>query len=164
MSLPDRYTKVASPVGDLVLLGDGRSLCACLFEDDEHPVAIGPQLRRDDDAFADAVAQLDEYFAGGRTEFDLALDPDGTEFQQRVWAALRTIPYGATRSYGEVAAQIGSPNGSRAVGLANGRNPIAIIVPCHRVIGANGTLTGYAGGMDRKRYLLDLEAGQPSLV
>ncbi|MFN8018048.1 MAG: methylated-DNA--[protein]-cysteine S-methyltransferase [Acidimicrobiales bacterium] len=164
MSLPDRYTKVASPVGDLVLLGDGRALCACLFEDDEHPVALGPELVRDDGAFAAPASQLAEYFAGTRTDFDLPLAPEGTEFQQRVWAALRTIPYGATRSYGEVADQIGSPNGSRAVGLANGRNPIAIIVPCHRVIGANGTLTGYAGGMDRKRYLLDLEAGQPSLV
>lgn len=104
-----------------------------------------------------AEAQLREYFAGARRTFDLPLAPHGTEFQQRVWAALRAIPYGETRTYGELAAAIGSPNASRAVGMANHRNPIPIIIPCHRVIGANGTLTGYAGGLEIKRKLLALE-------
>ena len=111
----------------------------------------------DDEAFPDAVEQLEAYFAGDRIEFDLELDLVGTEFQRRVWAALLTIPYGETRSYGEIAAQIGAPGAFRAVGLANGHNPIGIIVPCHRVIGANGSLTGYGGGLDRKRALLELE-------
>src|ERR1700742_4477033 len=111
----------------------------------------------DHDAFPEAVEQLHAYFAGGRTEFDLELNLVGTAFQRRVWAALLTIPYGETRSYGEIAQQIGSPGASRAVGLANGHNPIGIIVPCHRVIGSNGSLTGYGGGLDRKRALLALE-------
>lgn len=109
-------------------------------------------------AFRDVADQLAAYFAGELTEFDLALDPSGTPFQLTVWAALRTIPYGQTRSYADIARQIGSPTASRAVGLANGRNPISIIVPCHRVIGANGSLTGYGGGIERKRALLDLES------
>jgi methylated-DNA-[protein]-cysteine S-methyltransferase len=112
---------------------------------------------RDDTAFPDAVEQLEAYFAGERREFDLELDLVGTSFQRQVWEALLTIPYGETRSYGQVAEQIGSPGASRAVGLANGHNPIGIIVPCHRVIGANGNLTGYGGGLDRKRALLALE-------
>ena len=110
-----------------------------------------------DDAFPDAVEQLAAYFAGELTDFDLNLELAGTAFQRRVWAALQTIPYGETRSYGEIAIQIGAPGASRAVGLANGRNPIGIIVPCHRVIGASGDLTGYGGGLDRKRALLELE-------
>ena len=114
--------------------------------------------RRDDAALVDAVTQLDEYFAGRRRTFDLALAPRGTPFQLKVWEALRAIPYGATISYGELAARIGNRNASRAVGLANGRNPIAIVVPCHRVISANGSLTGYGGGLDNKKTLLDLEA------
>jgi methylated-DNA-[protein]-cysteine S-methyltransferase len=104
-----------------------------------------------------AAAQLEEYFAGARTEFDLDLELEGTPFQRQVWAALRTIPYGETRSYGEIAEQIGKPGAFRAVGLANGRNPIGIIVPCHRVIGASGSLAGYGGGLDRKQLLLELE-------
>ncbi|MBK8447280.1 MAG: methylated-DNA--[protein]-cysteine S-methyltransferase [Micropruina sp.] len=104
-----------------------------------------------------AADQLREYFACERTTFDLTLAPTGTAFQRTVWAALREIPYGRTESYGALAARIGQPTASRAVGLANGRNPIAIVVPCHRVIGASGTLTGYAGGLDRKRWLLDHE-------
>lgn len=105
-----------------------------------------------------AVGQLEEYFAGTRTDFDLPLAPAGTPFQQRVWTALRDIPYGATESYGSLARRLGAPGASRAVGLANGRNPIPIVVPCHRVIGSTGTLTGYAGGVERKRWLLDHEA------
>ena len=108
-------------------------------------------------AFGDAVDQLNAYFAGELTDFELELDLQGTEFQRRVWQALLTIPFGETRSYGEIAEQIGAPGAARAVGLANGHNPIAIIVPCHRVIGASGSLTGYGGGLDRKRSLLALE-------
>lgn len=111
----------------------------------------------DDSAFPDAALQLEEYFAGERREFDLDLDPAGTTFQRRVWAALLTIPYGQTRSYGEIARQIEAPGASRAVGVANGHNPIGIIVPCHRVIGANGSMTGYGGGIERKKTLLALE-------
>ncbi len=112
------------------------------------------------------VDQLDEYFAGERTEFDVTLRLEGTEFQRRVWAGLLEIPYGETISYGELATRIGQPTASRAVGLANGRNPVGIIVPCHRVIGSTGALTGYGGGLDRKRALLDLERSrrQPQLI
>lgn len=161
------FASVASPVGDLTLLGveraDGVALAGCLF-DGEDVLTASPHLRPDADALAPVAAQLREYFAGQRKEFDLELEPVGTPFQHEVWARLRTIPYGETRTYGQLAAELGSPNASRAVGLANGRNPIAIIVPCHRVIGADGTLTGYAGGMDRKRLLLDLEAGVAPLL
>lgn len=111
----------------------------------------------DSPTLAEAARQLDEYFAGERRSFDLPLVPKGTEFQKKVWNALREIPYGDTCTYGEIAAKIGNPKASRAVGMANNRNPLAIIVPCHRVIGANGSLTGYAGGLDMKKSLLDLE-------
>jgi methylated-DNA-[protein]-cysteine S-methyltransferase len=118
------------------------------------------------DAFPDAVAQLHAYFAAELTEFDLRLRLEGTDFQRTVWAGLCAIPYGETSSYGELAARIGRPKASRAVGLANGRNPVAIVVPCHRVIGASGSLTGYGGGLDRKRMLLDLERShrRPRLI
>jgi methylated-DNA-[protein]-cysteine S-methyltransferase len=118
----------------------------------------------DDRAFPDAVEQLDAYFAGELQEFDLSLHLSGTEFQRRVWNALRTIPYGETRTYGEIAQQIGAPTAFRAVGLANGHNPIAVIVPCHRVIGANGSLTGFGGGLERKSALLELERTTSSLT
>ncbi|HRW38951.1 MAG: methylated-DNA--[protein]-cysteine S-methyltransferase [Acidimicrobiales bacterium] len=155
----DRYRVVASPIGDLVLTGDGRALTRCLMTGpDLAPIELGG-LAPDDGSLDEAAGQLGEYFAGERRSFDLALSPAGTEFQRRVWAQLRAIPYGTTSTYGEVARAIGATNGFRAVGLANGRNPIAIVVPCHRVIGADGSLTGYAGGVDRKRFLLDLEAG-----
>lgn len=156
-----RYATVDSPIGELLLLGDGDggALRSLIMQDGPHPMAIDPGWRRDDAAFATARAQLGEYFAGERTAFSLALDLHGTEFQRCVWEALRTIPYGQTTSYGQLADRIGRPRASRAVGLANGRNPIAVIVPCHRVIGSNGTLTGFGGGMERKRRLLDLEAG-----
>jgi methylated-DNA-[protein]-cysteine S-methyltransferase len=114
--------------------------------------------------FEEARQQLEEYFDGQRTEFDVPLNAKGTVFQHEVWAALQTIPYGEVRSYGEIAEQIGRPKASRAVGLANARNPIAVIVPCHRVIGASGVLIGYAGGLERKRLLLDLEAQSAALV
>ncbi|HZQ30876.1 MAG TPA: methylated-DNA--[protein]-cysteine S-methyltransferase [Mycobacterium sp.] len=151
-----RFRVVDSPVGPLTLAGRGGTLTHLRMEDQTHePDRAG--WERDDNAFPDAVEQLAAYFAGERTDFDLDLQLAGTEFQRRVWAALQTIPYGETRSYGEIAVQIGAPGAFRAVGLANGRNPIGIIVPCHRVIGASGSLTGYGGGLDRKRVLLELE-------
>ncbi len=150
-----------SPVGPLTLMSDGKALTHCEFEDPRYPFEVAP--RGEDAIIAKARRQLDAYFAGKLRAFDLPLAPRGTDFQQRVWTALLTIPYGVTRSYGQQAAAIGSPKAVRAVGLANGRNPIAIIIPCHRVIGANGSLTGYGGGMARKRLLLDLEQGAPQL-
>ncbi|OBF31045.1 cysteine methyltransferase [Mycolicibacterium peregrinum] len=151
-----QYRTMDSPVGLLTLAGrDGRLRHLRMVDQTYEPSREG--WERDDAAFPDAVDQLTAYFAGERTEFELELDMVGTQFQRRVWEALQTIPYGETCSYGEIARQIGSPSGSRAVGLANGHNPIGIIVPCHRVIGANGSLTGYGGGLDRKRALLELE-------
>lgn len=149
---------VDSPVGPLTLAGTGGTLMHLRMADQSHEPDRSTWVH-DGDAFADAVEQLSAYFAGNPVEFDIDVALGGTEFQRRVWAALRTIPYGETRTYGQIARQIGSPGGSRAVGLANGRNPVAIIVPCHRVIGASGALTGYGGGVDRKRALLDLESG-----
>lgn len=151
-----QYRTMDSPVGLLTLAGrDGRLRHLRMVDQTYEPSREG--WERDDAAFPDAVDQLTAYFAGDLTEFELELDMVGTQFQRRVWEALQTIPYGKTCSYGEIARQIGSPSGSRAVGLANGHNPIGIIVPCHRVIGANGSLTGYGGGLDRKRALLELE-------
>lgn len=150
------YRTMDSPVGLLTLAGrDGKLMHLRMVDQTYEPSREGWDA--DDTAFSDAVDQLSAYFAGDRTEFDLELDMVGTQFQRRVWEALQTIPYGETCSYGEIARQIGSPSASRAVGLANGHNPMGIIVPCHRVIGANGSLTGYGGGLDRKRALLELE-------
>lgn len=162
--MPDRYGIVPSPVGALTLTGTATALTGCYFEQHTKPMDDLATLERDDDAFARAAGQLDAYFAGDRHTFDLDLAPRGTDFQLRVWMGLRAIPYGETRSYGELAAAVGSPKGFRAVGLANGRNPLSIIVPCHRVIGADGTLTGFGGGVDRKRFLLDLEQGTAALL
>ena len=143
-----------TPVGPLLLVSDGAALTTLHFGG-----GPGPGERDDaDPVLVDAVAQLREYFAGDRKEFELSLAPAGTAFQRTVWERLREIPYGTTISYGELARRVGNPAASRAVGLANGRNPIAIVVPCHRVIGANGSLTGFAGGMDAKRALLELES------
>lgn len=151
-----RYRTVDSPVGPLTLAGrDGLLMHLRMVDQTYEPSHEG--WERDDRVFPEAAEQLDSYFAGERTDFDLRLDLVGTPFQLRVWDTLLTIPYGQTRSYGEIARQIGSPTAFRAVGLANGHNPIGIIVPCHRVIGANGSLTGYGGGLDRKRALLELE-------
>ncbi|OSC41096.1 methylated-DNA--[protein]-cysteine S-methyltransferase [Mycobacterium decipiens] len=150
------YRRIESPIGPLTLAGHGCALTNLRMADQTYePSRVG--WTQHDEVFADAVDQLEAYFAGERTEFDVELDLRGTEFQRRVWKALLTIPYGETRSYGEIAEQIGAPGAARAVGLANGRNPIAIIVPCHRVIGASGNLTGYGGGIDRKQALLELE-------
>jgi methylated-DNA-[protein]-cysteine S-methyltransferase len=152
-------TTVDSPVGPLTLVGSEGTLTGLMMQDQRHAPEPAHDWERDDDAFADVVSQLDAYFARDLKSFDVALKLSGTPFQRTVWAELQQIPYGETISYGELARRIGSPNASRAVGLANGRNPIGIIVPCHRVIGANGDLTGYGGGLSRKRQLLDLERG-----
>jgi methylated-DNA-[protein]-cysteine S-methyltransferase len=153
------HTVIDSPVGPLTLVADGDALAALYMDAQRHRPDDSVFGERVDDApvFAAAAEQLAEYFAGERTVFELPLAPAGTPFQQRVWAALREIPYGETCSYGELADHIGRPGAARAVGLANGKNPLGIIVPCHRVIGANGDLTGYGGGLDRKRNLLAME-------
>jgi methylated-DNA-[protein]-cysteine S-methyltransferase len=159
------HTYIDSPVGELLLAGDGEVLSRLAFVQRRRPeVAAALRGSRADDAFAAARAQLAEYFAGERRDFDLPLALHGSDFELRVWDALRRIPYGATTSYGALARAIGHPDAARAVGLANGRNPVAVIVPCHRVIGADGSLTGYGGGLHRKRFLLDLEAGRTSLL
>lgn len=156
------YKMMQSPVGELKLVATERGLAAILWEnDDPRRVRFLPQ---DEDLtnaiLLEAEKQLHEYFSGQRQQFDLTLDFIGTEFQRKVWSALVTIPFGETRSYGEIARQVGSPAAVRAVGAANGRNPISIIAPCHRVIGANGKLTGFAGGLETKAFLLRLEGGQ----
>jgi methylated-DNA-[protein]-cysteine S-methyltransferase len=153
------FTTIPSPIGDLQLAGDGHALSSLHTA----PHSPGPGWERDDHAFEAARTQLQEYFAGERSVFDLDLAMRGTEFQLRVWDALTQIPYGEHISYGELALRVGAPGAARAVGLANGRNPVSIVVPCHRVIGANGTLTGYGGGLERKRWLLDHER-TPSLL
>lgn len=158
------YTTMDSPIGQLLLLGDDRALHGLYMQDGRKPVRISPQWQRSAAPFADVRAQLQEYFAGERVAFETPLaGMDGAGFERRVWRALTDIPYGETVSYGEIAKRVGQPSAARAVGLANGRNPIAVIVPCHRVIGANGTLTGYGGGLERKRLLLELEQGQGRL-
>ena len=157
-----QYRTINSPIGLLILAGRGSVLTNLRMVDQTYePGRAG--WSPDPGAFSRAVDQLEAYFAGELTDFDIELDLRGTEFQQRVWKALLTIPYGETRSYGEIAEQIGAPGAARAVGLANGHNPIAIVVPCHRVIGAGGSLTGYGGGLDRKRTLLELEKQRASV-
>jgi len=151
------WRRIPSPVGDLLLLSDGEALSGLYLDGARHAAEIPAGARPDDGALGEAANQLAEYFAGERFAFSLSVAPVGTEFQRRVWRALVAIPYGATCSYGEIAAEIGRPTASRAVGAANGRNPISIIVPCHRVIGASGSLTGYGGGLERKAILLDFE-------
>jgi methylated-DNA-[protein]-cysteine S-methyltransferase len=153
------HRTVPSPIGELTLAGIGSTLTHLLMSEQAHSPDRRGWEPADADAFADVATQLEAYFAGALTEFDVDMRLDGSGFQCRVWAALTTIPYGQTRSYGEIADQIGAPTAARAVGAANGRNPISIIVPCHRVIGSAGRLTGYGGGLDRKRILLELEMG-----
>jgi methylated-DNA-[protein]-cysteine S-methyltransferase len=154
---------IGSPVGPLTLAGrDGRLMHLRMVDQTYEPSRDG--WESNESGFGDAVAQLEAYFDGDLMEFDLDLDLVGTAFQRSVWEALLTIPYGKTRSYGQIAQQIGSPGASRAVGLANGHNPVGIIVPCHRVIGANGSLTGYGGGLDRKKRLLEFEKNRVSPV
>lgn len=152
-----RYSSMSSPVGELTFTGTDMGLEGVWFDTDRHQHDRNG-WQRDDLLFVTVRQQLEEYFAGTRKVFDLKLAAQGTAFQQQVWAALCTIPYGETRSYGEQARSIQNEKAVRAVGLANGKNPIGIIVPCHRVIGANGSLTGYAGGLERKQWLLAHEA------
>lgn len=148
------YCIAPSPIGELLLLGDGSALTGLYLESHADWPRKQPDWRWDEAPFRPALAQLSEYFERRRSRFDIPLAPRGTPFQQRVWAALQQIPLGATTSYGALAERLGDARATRAVGLANGRNPIAILIPCHRVIGANGDLTGYAGGIDRKEWLL----------
>ncbi len=154
---PTTQRTIDTPVGLITLMGDAHHLTHLLYDHQVERVRRRHDPVVDDHAFADVVAQLSEYFAGDRTEFDVPLAPEGTPFQLRVWEELTRIAYGETWSYGELAARIDRPGAARAVGAANGRNPISIIVPCHRVIGASGRLTGYGGGLDAKSTLLDLE-------
>jgi methylated-DNA-[protein]-cysteine S-methyltransferase len=153
------FTTMASPVGELTLVASEKGLAAILWEnDDPSRVKLQPRAREDDHPLLmEAGLQLAAYFAGERTRFELPLDFHGTDFQKRVWDALLAIPFGETRSYAQIARAIGSPTALRAVGAANGRNPISIVAPCHRVIGTSGALTGFAGGLDAKRHLLRLE-------
>ncbi|WHL26852.1 methylated-DNA--[protein]-cysteine S-methyltransferase [Pseudomonas juntendi] len=156
------FTMMQSPVGTLTLVARGDRLAAVLWENErENRVRLGA-LHRDDQCpvLLETARQLGEYFSGKRRQFELQLDFAGTGFQRQVWAALLAIPFGETRSYAEIARQLGNPGAVRAVGAANGRNPISIIAPCHRVIGASGNLTGFAGGLAAKQYLLALEGRQ----
>lgn len=148
------YSEIDTPIGPLTLRANERALTGLFMAEHRHGPAVRDGWVREDDRFADARAQLAEYFAGERRTFDLPLEPVGTEFQRGVWQALREIPHAETISYGELARRVANPKAVRAVGLANGRNPISIIIPCHRVIGANGSLVGFGGGLDRKRWLL----------
>ena len=156
------HTVIESVVGTLTLVAEEGAIVGLYMDlqrhrpDDDELGELDPRGRAAE-PFKAAAGQLDAYFDGELTRFDLPLAPHGSEFQQRVWAALQEIPYGQTESYGELAERIGSPGGARAVGLANGKNPISIVIPCHRVVGSDGSLTGYGGGLDRKRQLLDLE-------
>ncbi|HEY6807809.1 MAG TPA: methylated-DNA--[protein]-cysteine S-methyltransferase [Gemmatimonadales bacterium] len=151
-------TRFPSPVGELILTASAHALTGVYFPTSRHgPPPVGTPDDGAHAVLARTRLELTEYFAGARTTFDLPLDPSGSEFELQVWALLRAIPYGATTTYGDLARRLGDVKLSRAVGAANGKNPIPIIVPCHRVIGANGDLTGFGGGIDRKRWLLEHE-------
>jgi len=154
------YKEIESPVGKLKLVASANALVAVLWEQERpervklEPMKVTPQQP----ILVETERQLSQYFSGIRTEFDLPIEPNGSNFQKKVWQALRGIPFGETRSYLDLAEAVGSPNACRAVGAANGKNPLAIVVPCHRVVGANGALTGFAGGLEKKAKLLALEA------
>ena len=159
------YCYVESPIGKLLIAGDQESVRQINFAKNGKPSKPEPEWQESSRGpVAQAARQLREYFAGSRTDFDLPLSPQGTEFQRQVWRRLQEIPYGETISYGQLANQIGNPKASRAVGLANGSNPIPIVIPCHRVIGSNGKLTGYGGGLPIKEKLLALERRQLRLL
>ncbi|MDL5204690.1 methylated-DNA--[protein]-cysteine S-methyltransferase [Streptomyces sp. ALI-76-A] len=155
-----QHTIIDSPYGPLTLVADDGVLCGLYMTDQRHRPVEETFGARAEGLFAAAEEELEAYFAGELKEFTLELRLSGTPFQRSVWEQLRGIPYGETRTYGELADALGNPTASRAVGLANGRNPVGIIVPCHRVVGANGSLTGYGGGLDRKQRLLDFESGR----
>ncbi len=158
------YTTFQSPVGRLLLAGDAHALRGVSFESSKRATSPPPDWKQNRTAFAEVIRQLQAYFRGELKEFDLPLAMEGTAFQLRVWNALRAIPYGETIFYAQLAERIGNPKAVRAVGLANGSNPIPIIVPCHRVIGSNGSLTGFGGGLSTKKMLLELESKQLSLL
>jgi methylated-DNA-[protein]-cysteine S-methyltransferase len=164
--MPYTFITLPSPVGELKLVANGSRLAAILWENDKpNRVRLGPMSEAPDNPILIRTArQLEEYFSGTRDSFNLELDFAGTDFQKKVWAALLTIPFGETRTYSQIAEQIGNPGAVRAVGAANGRNPISIVAPCHRVIGASGKLTGFAGGLEAKERLLTLEGGQWSQI
>ena len=159
MKAPLVFKTLPSPVGELTLVASGKGLTAILWENDhEGRVPLGEMTEdADHPVLVETAGQLEEYFTGRRKRFSVPLDFNGTDFQKAVWNALLTIPFGETRSYGEIALQLGNPKAVRAVGGANGKNPISIIAPCHRVIGSNGKLTGFAGGLEAKALLLKLE-------
>jgi methylated-DNA-[protein]-cysteine S-methyltransferase len=154
---PRVWTRIESPIGDLTIVAENDAIVAIEMSP-ARPATTASAVREDDHPLLnEAKRQFDAYFRGELNTFSLPLRPSGTDFQQRVWKALERIPYGVTASYGDIAKAIGAPGSSRAVGAANGANPLPIVVPCHRVIGSNGSLTGYGGGVDRKRKLLALE-------
>lgn len=153
-----RHTTIDSPLGTLLLVADGDALVGIYFDHHRHPPTTIGQPAQDDPLLARTATQLGEFFAGDRRDFDLPLAASGTKFQQQVWDELKRIPFGARQTYGEIAQRLGRPGASRAVGAANGRNPLSIVVPCHRVVGASGALTGYAGGEEAKRWLLEHES------
>lgn len=157
------YTRIDTPIGPLLLGGDARGLSRLSFDGADEGRPLVEASPDGDGLLRLAITQLEAYFAGRLQQFTVPVRLEGTPFQQRVWTALQGIPYGATTSYGALAAQIGSPAAMRAVGMANGANPVAIVVPCHRVIGADGSLTGFGGGLPIKRALLDLEQGRRPL-
>jgi methylated-DNA-[protein]-cysteine S-methyltransferase len=160
MTPSTRHTVIDSPYDPLTLVATDGVLSGLYMTGQRHRPAEETFGVRDERPFGAVIEQLDAYFRGELTAFDLPLDLHGTPFQRSVWARLRAIPYGETRTYGELAEELGKPGASRAVGLANGKNPVGVIVPCHRVVGANGSLTGYGGGLSRKQRLLDLERGE----
>jgi len=159
-----RYTRIESPVGPLLLVADNAGLKKISFENGRLPARLESSWEEDRGSFADVIQELGSYFTGRLEEFDLPLAPEGTPFQLKVWKLLGEIPYGETISYGELARRMGNPKAARAVGLANGSNPIPIVIPCHRVIGSNGKLTGYGGGLHIKEKLLALERRQLRLL
>jgi methylated-DNA-[protein]-cysteine S-methyltransferase len=158
------HTVMDTPVGPLTLVATDGVLSGLYMNEQRHRPLEETFGLRDDTRSAEVIEQLKAYFTGELREFDVPLAMAGTEFQRRVWTELQRIPYGETTTYGELAERLGQPTASRAVGLANGKNPISIIVPCHRVVGASGSLTGYGGGLPRKRYLLSFEKGEPTLL
>lgn len=158
------WTRIPSPIGDLILVATDGRLTEIRFTTGPRPGAPPAGWPEDRRPLEQVIRQLDEYFAGERREFDVPLAPHGTPFQRRVWDALLNITYGRTASYGDIARAVGQPKAVRAVGLANGRNPIPIVIPCHRIIGSNGTLTGYGGGLPIKQTLLELEGALPRSV
>lgn len=155
------YCTISAPIGELLLAGTEDALHKIHFQSGPHPLHPEPHWQLSEKPFRETIRQLKAYFAGRLTDFDLPLLPEGTAFQRKVWRALQTIPYGRTISYGDLARRIRQPTASRAVGAANGQNPIPVIIPCHRVIGANGSLTGFGGGLPIKRQLLALEGCLP---